>query len=66
MTEANTAEHRVGLAIHSLGQDISDLWDMRMKNDTADLIMAERPKIRTLALLLHSLANDLIMADAAE
>lgn len=62
----NSHEHRVGMTIHSLGQDIDDLWKLRMNNDTADLVMAERPRIRTLAIQLHALANDLLLAEAAE
>lgn len=59
---ANTPEHRVSMTIQSLNYAIQDLWDMRMKNDTADSVIGEKVAIRTLAVQLHALSNDLIEA----
>lgn len=56
----------VGQTIYGLGREIEALWELRMKNETADQVLAERPRIRALALQLHTLANDLIQAEAAE
>lgn len=61
----NSPEHRVGMAVHGLSSAIDDLWKLRMQNATADLVIAERPSIRTLALQLHSLSNDLLEASRA-
>jgi hypothetical protein len=63
MTETSnpekTPEHRVGMALYFLRDSIRHIQELRMSNDTADLILGHSAEINNCAEWLHGLSDDI-------
>lgn len=54
-----TPEHRVGMSIYFLRDSIRSLQDLRMANDTADLVLQHDLEIQNCAEWLRGLSEDI-------
>ena len=55
-----TPAHRVGMALYFLRDSIRHLQELREANDTADLVLGQSFEIRTAAVWLENLAEDVM------
>jgi hypothetical protein len=59
LIDSIAAEDAVGHAIHAVYMSIADLDRLRMRNDTADLVLREADQISGASQMLQDLAEDI-------
>jgi hypothetical protein len=61
MTEQveKSPEHRVGMALYFLRDSIRALQELRMDNDTADIVLGHSFEVKTDAEWLNNLSEDI-------
>lgn len=60
MSDPSTSpEHKVAMASFALQTAVSDLWRMRLANDTADLVVAEEGTLLAVLGSLYVLTDDI-------
>lgn len=62
MSYLETPEHKVGSAAYQLRQTIADLWAMRLKSETADLVIDEQFSLTAAFNSLSALVEDVRVA----